>query len=156
MFFHVIREFTQRRWRRQRERQISNRFRQAKQQLCTCITLLCTFLCPSLHDYNLTGARSPEAPTIYPRATKVSYRETERAPKTYDSQAKFQWTNNKIPCSFCTFETTMENVWSSAICTKIFPQIKGKQTALYSENSLLWLPLQSSWSFSSENSVEWI
>ena len=33
-----------------------------------------------------------------------------------DSQANFQWTNNKIPCSFCTFETTKENiVWSSAI-----------------------------------------
>ena len=39
------REFTQRRRRRQRERQKRNRFRQAKQQLCTCITLFCTFLC---------------------------------------------------------------------------------------------------------------
>ena len=29
----------------QRERQKSNRLRQAKQQLCTCITLFCTFLC---------------------------------------------------------------------------------------------------------------
>ena len=35
----------QRRRRRQRERQKSNRFRLAKQQLCTCITLFCTFLC---------------------------------------------------------------------------------------------------------------
>ena len=33
-------------WRqRQRERQKSNRCRFAKQQLCTCITLFCTFLC---------------------------------------------------------------------------------------------------------------
>ena len=40
------REFTQRRRRRrQRERQKSKRFRQAKQQLCTCITFFCTFLC---------------------------------------------------------------------------------------------------------------
>ena len=35
----------QRRRRRQRERRKSNRFRLAKQQLCTCITLFCTFLC---------------------------------------------------------------------------------------------------------------
>ena len=40
-----IRELTQRLRRWQRERQKSNRFRQAKQQLCTCITLFCTFLC---------------------------------------------------------------------------------------------------------------
>ena len=41
----TTREFTQRRRRRQRERQKSNRFAQAKQQLCTCITLFCTSLC---------------------------------------------------------------------------------------------------------------
>ena len=35
----------QRRRRRQRERRKSNRFRLAKQQLCTFIKLLCTFLC---------------------------------------------------------------------------------------------------------------
>ena len=35
----------QRRRRRQREGQKSNRFRLAKQQLCTCITLFDTFLC---------------------------------------------------------------------------------------------------------------
>ena len=33
------------RLRRQRERQKGNRFRIAKQQLCTCITLFCIFLC---------------------------------------------------------------------------------------------------------------
>ena len=38
-------ELKQRRRRRQRERQKSNWFRLAKQQLCTCITLFCTFLC---------------------------------------------------------------------------------------------------------------
>ena len=38
-------ELKQRRRRQQRERQKSNRFRLAKQQLCTCITLICTFLC---------------------------------------------------------------------------------------------------------------
>ena len=37
--------FTQRRWRSQREQQKSNRFRLAKQQMSTCITLLCSFLC---------------------------------------------------------------------------------------------------------------
>ena len=40
-----IRELKQRRRRRQQERQKSNRIRLAKQQLCTCITLFCTFLC---------------------------------------------------------------------------------------------------------------
>ena len=39
------RELKQRRRRRQRERQKSTWFRLVKQQLCTCITLLCTFLC---------------------------------------------------------------------------------------------------------------
>ena len=38
------REFMQRRRRRQRERQKSNRFWQAKQQLCRCITFFDTFL----------------------------------------------------------------------------------------------------------------
>ena len=38
-----IREFTQRRPWRQRKRQKSNRFRRAKQQLCTCITLFVHF-----------------------------------------------------------------------------------------------------------------
>ena len=39
------RELKQWRWQRQRERQKScNRFMLAKQQLCTCITLFCTFL----------------------------------------------------------------------------------------------------------------
>ena len=37
-------ELKQRRRRRQRELPKSNRFRLAKQQLCTCITLSCTFL----------------------------------------------------------------------------------------------------------------
>ena len=39
------RELKQRRRRRQRERQQSNWFKLVKQQLCTCITLFCTFLC---------------------------------------------------------------------------------------------------------------
>ena len=39
------RELMQRRRRRQRERQKSNRQIFAKQQLCTCITLFCIFLC---------------------------------------------------------------------------------------------------------------
>ena len=41
--FEENKEFTEPWRRRQRERQKSNRFRQAKQQLCTCITLFCTF-----------------------------------------------------------------------------------------------------------------
>ena len=43
--YSYSREFTQRRRRRQRERHKSNGFRPAQQQLCTCITLFCTFLC---------------------------------------------------------------------------------------------------------------
>ena len=74
--------------------------------------------------------------TIYPWATKISNREPKQVPKTYDSQANFQWTNNKIPCSFRTFETTKEHiVWSSAIGKNILPLIKGKQTALMSWTS---------------------
>ena len=38
-------ELKQWRWLRERERQKSNVFRLAKQQLCTCITLFCTFCC---------------------------------------------------------------------------------------------------------------
>ena len=41
----IIIELKQRRRGRQRERQNKARFRLAKQQLCTCITLFCTFLC---------------------------------------------------------------------------------------------------------------
>ena len=40
-----IRELKQGRRRRQRERQKSDRFKLAKKQLCTWITLFCTFLC---------------------------------------------------------------------------------------------------------------
>ena len=43
LFIRFIREVKQH--RRQREQQKSSRFRSAKQQLCTCITLFCTFLC---------------------------------------------------------------------------------------------------------------
>ena len=43
-WFEENREFTQRWWRRQRERLKSDRFRQTLQKLCTCITLFCTFL----------------------------------------------------------------------------------------------------------------
>ena len=46
---NICRELKQRprrrRQRRQRERQKSNWFRLTKQQLCTCITFSCTFLC---------------------------------------------------------------------------------------------------------------
>ena len=46
---NICRELKQRprrrRRRRQRERQKSSWFRLTKQQLCTCITLFCTFLC---------------------------------------------------------------------------------------------------------------
>ena len=41
----VFSELTQRRRWRQRGRQKIKRFRLTKQQLCTCITLFCTFLC---------------------------------------------------------------------------------------------------------------
>ena len=41
----IVRELKQRRRWRQRERQKSNRSILTKQQLCTCIARLCTFLC---------------------------------------------------------------------------------------------------------------
>ena len=46
-----VRELKQRRRRRQRERQKSKRFRQGKQQLCTCNTLYIPL--PSLYDYDV-------------------------------------------------------------------------------------------------------
>ena len=49
----LSRELKQRRRRRQQERQKSNRFRLAKQQLCTCITLFLYISLPSLHEYNV-------------------------------------------------------------------------------------------------------
>ena len=54
LFTRFIRELKQR--RRQRERQKSIRFRLAKQQLCTCITLFCTFPyrhCTTSYDVRL-------------------------------------------------------------------------------------------------------
>ena len=48
--YSFIRKLKQRRQRRQREWQKSNRFRLAKQQFCTCITL---FFLPSLHNYDV-------------------------------------------------------------------------------------------------------
>ena len=53
MFERKQRELKQRWRRRHRERQKNNRSRLAKQQVCTCITLLCTFLCSRLHDYDV-------------------------------------------------------------------------------------------------------
>ena len=64
----------------------------------------------------VTGIRLPEAPTIYPQATKISNREPERAAETYDFQANCLWINSKI----CTFETKTENVWSSAVGKEYF------------------------------------
>ena len=46
-------QLKQRRRQRHWEREKSNRFRLTKQQLCTCITLFCTFFLPSLHDYDV-------------------------------------------------------------------------------------------------------
>ena len=51
--FLLNRQVKQRRRRQQRERQKSIRFRLAKQQLCTCITLFLYISLPSLHDYNV-------------------------------------------------------------------------------------------------------
>ena len=56
--YSFIRELKQRRRGRRREWQTSNRVRLAKQYLCTCITLFCTFLgssffLPSLHNYDV-------------------------------------------------------------------------------------------------------
>ena len=47
-------ELKQRRRQTQWERKKRSRFRLTKQQLCTCITLFCTFFfLPSLHDYDV-------------------------------------------------------------------------------------------------------
>ena len=60
--------------------------------------------------YCLTGARSPDAPMICSQATTLLNKESStRMPQTYDSYgnglyAYFQWTNNRIFCSFCSFE----------------------------------------------------
>ena len=45
ILYYINRGLKQRRRRSQQERYKSNRFRLAKQQLGTCITLFCTFLC---------------------------------------------------------------------------------------------------------------
>ena len=47
------RELKQRRRQRHRKRQKSNRFRLAKQQLCTCVTHFCTFLFRHCTTYNV-------------------------------------------------------------------------------------------------------
>ena len=51
-----VRDFRVQRRERQRECKKKNVL-QAKQQLCTCIKLFCTFLCPFLHDYDRGGSR---------------------------------------------------------------------------------------------------
>ena len=78
----------------------------------------------------LTGARTPEAPTIYSRATKISNRERERAPKTYDSQANFQWTNNKIPAAHSALWNDKLKRLIVGHRQRISPLINGKHTAL--------------------------
>ena len=52
----------------------------------------------------LISAWSPVAPTICPWVTKILNKESDQVPKIYTFQANFWRTNNKIPCSFCTFE----------------------------------------------------
>ena len=79
------------------------------------------------------AARSPEVPTICQRATKLLNKEPTWALETHDSygnsfHANFQWTNNKIPSSFCAFEMKMQNAWSSTVGKKV-PLIKNKQTS---------------------------
>ena len=49
------------------------------------------------------GCRSPEAPTIYPQATKISNREPKWVPLNLILRLTYFRTNNKIPCSFCSF-----------------------------------------------------
>ena len=50
------------------------------------------------------GSQSPEAPTICLSVTKISNKEPEQMPKTYDSHANFWLMNDKIPYSFLTHE----------------------------------------------------
>ena len=49
------------------------------------------------------GTWLTETRMISPQVTKISNREPEQVPKTYDFQANLWWMNNKIPCSFCIF-----------------------------------------------------
>ena len=59
----VVRELKQRRRRRQRGQQKSNRLRLAKQQLCICITLCCTFLWRDVKMSNFTSCEGREHKT---------------------------------------------------------------------------------------------
>ena len=61
------------------------------------------------------GAQEPEAPAIHPQVTKTLNMEPEWAAKAYDSQANFQWKKQQNSLLILHFETTTENVWSSAI-----------------------------------------
>ena len=63
-------------------------------------------------------APSQEAPTIYPRETKISNSEPKRVPKTYDSEANFKWTNNKFPAHSALLKWKRLKVWTSAVGKK--------------------------------------
>ena len=80
----VCRELYQRRRRRQRGRQKSNRFRLAKQQLCTCIMLFCTFL------YRPCTATTWKCPT-------ASFREdVNKRRRISFSLSKLEWVPQEI------------------------------------------------------------
>ena len=58
------------------------------------------------------GAWSPESPTYHSPSGDQNFEHegAKMGSKTYDPQADFQWTNIKIPWSFCTFEVKTENI----------------------------------------------
>ena len=68
VIIRLIRELKQRRRRWQRERQRSNRLRLAKRQLCTRITLFCTFLCrrctTTTWTFKFCGGRKQKTTTL--------------------------------------------------------------------------------------------
>ena len=83
---YVTREFT----RRQREPQNINSFRSwlAKQQLCTCITLFCTFLC-ELWCSSLEFTSSRKLPT-FSKPCRLSELEDVSVNNEYENENDFK------------------------------------------------------------------
>ena len=85
----------------------------------------------------LKGTQWPEAPTITFPCGWLNFlkKEPAGATKTYDSYgnslyAYFQWRNNRIPCSFCTFEMKMSTLCLSNV-GKTFLLLKLNKQAVF-------------------------
>ena len=98
----------QRRWRH-RERQKINRFRLAKQQLCTCITLFCTFPCRhyTTTTWNCLISRFVEDANTRQRFS-FCFSWTSMSPLKWNSRKIRQHSSNRRKRNKC------DEVWSSA------------------------------------------